>query len=555
MPNSESIDNISSGGFYIGDAQDVTIQAGGDIVAGNKTIIQNIIQQTAEKIVTAPYKFLASYDISDRDIFFGRTAVIEELAGRIPRHKALIINGQSGSGKTSLINAGLIPRLVENGYVYVSFRDYSDPIRQLRDYLTQHEEFKLDQAQSLPLLRILQEVSLQQKSRIVIFLDQFERFFLSVDSKLRSQFIQEVRVCMEGVLSAEEMNFVFSIRHDFFGLLVSEFETAIPTFFNDCARFNLQPLSQEEAREAIIKPLKHVPNMGYKTEFVDEVLLPGLMVEATGSEQIEPPHLQIICNRLYEAARERYGADLEQGGVVQIDHELYSELGKTQGILRDYLDDYVERIVQGDPDRRYIVRSTLKLMTETVGTRKFLSLADIQAGLLDVSHADIEGIIRQLIDGRVVEARGQGERASYSLSHEFMVEKVQSWYDEREMRRKKAQETLERGLAEWKSTKALLSETQVTNIRKWLGWESLSEAAKQLLTDSQQTYEERKRKEAEQERRLRTRTRIIWSVIGFAIVIAGVLTFWALESAKETRWQAKLGWIQGTQALISSECV
>jgi len=101
---------MSNDGLQFGNITgNVTIQqAGGDIVAGNKTIINQIIQQAAKQIVTAPYKFLASYDISDHDIFFGRDAVIDKLVGKLPRYKTLVINGRSGSGKTSLINAGLI---------------------------------------------------------------------------------------------------------------------------------------------------------------------------------------------------------------------------------------------------------------------------------------------------------------------------------------------------------------------------------------------------------------------------------------------------------------
>lgn len=539
MVNDELTDNIRRGGIHVGQARDITMQAGGDIVAGNKTIIQNLIQQDAQKIVTAPYKFLASYDISDRDIFFGRTAVIEDLAGKIPRHKALIINGRSGSGKTSLINAGLIPRLAENGYFYVSFRDYSHPIEQMRDYLSAH--FKLERAHTRSLLEILQASSQQQgQNCVAVILDQFERFFVGVSSGLRAQFIQEFKRCMESDLSAQEMNFVFSIRQDFFGRLVDEFEAAMPTFFNDSARFNLRSLSSEEAREAIVKPLQNVPNIGYEKAFVDAVLLPSLIGQATDREQIEPPHLQIVCNQLYEEARKRYAEDLAEGEVVRIGNDLYRDLGETQGILRHYLDDFVERLANKNPERMAVVRSMLKLMIETVGTRKFVSLGNLSAGLPDVPPTDLDEITTQLQDGRVVETRGQGETASYSLSHEFMVEKVQSWYDPREMERQRAQETLERGLAEWKSTKALLNETQVTNIRQWLVEASLSADAKQLLVESKQEYEENKRKEKEQERRLKMRTRMIWSVIGLALVVAAILTYVAREEASKAVLNAEI---------------
>jgi len=124
-----------TGGFNIGRvAGDLSIQAGGDIVAGNKTIINNIIQRIAKELTTTPYKFLASYEIADRDIFYGRDAIIEELAAQVGRHKVILINGASGAGKSSLVNAGLIPRIADNGYTFVTFREYSDPLAQLQGY-------------------------------------------------------------------------------------------------------------------------------------------------------------------------------------------------------------------------------------------------------------------------------------------------------------------------------------------------------------------------------------------------------------------------------------
>ncbi|MGA1794892.1 MAG: eIF2A-related protein [bacterium] len=468
-------------GLQIGDVgRDFKVS--GDIVAGNKVVIHNIIHQAAQKIITAPYKFLASYDISDRFIFFGRTGVIEELAGHIPRHKTLIINGQSGAGKTSLINAGLIPHLAENGYFFVRFRDYADPMRQLREYFARHKEFKLEGTDLLSLLQILWAISHRQKSRLVLVLDQFERFFTNVNVDHRDLFIKEFKACMDSDLSAEEMNFVFSIRQDFFGQFVREFEAVIPMFLNECARYHLHPLNREEARDAIVEPLRYIYNIGYNIRFVNEILIPGLMGGGAGTEQVEPPHLQIVCNRLFFAAKKR----LKTCRVVEIDRDLYEELGGAQGILQDYLDHCVEEIVQ-DPKKTNIVRSMLKLMIETTGTRKFVSLREIQDGLPDIKDSPlIKDLIIRLEDARVIEMRGEGEDASYSLSHDFMVKKIQEWLDEREMNRKRAQETLKRGIAEWKSSGSLLNKRQVRIIQKWII--TLGDEDKKLLEDSQRAY-------------------------------------------------------------------
>ena len=210
------------------------------------------------------------------------------------------------------------------------------------------------------------------------------------------------------------------------------------------------------------------------------------MGQATGEAKIEPPHLQIVCNQLYEAARARARnrQQLEDGEPVRIGFDLYHDLGETDGMLRDYLDDVVRRITNGDAKQIAIVRSTLKLMIETVGTRKFESVDDISTNLPDVARTETERIIQKLQESRVLEAKQFGNETEFSLSHEFMVAKVQSWYDERELQRKKAKDTLDRGLVRWASTKALLDDTEIEAIQQWVPNASDHKAVRELLAQS-----------------------------------------------------------------------
>lgn len=490
MSSGTPSEETSVAGIHVQQARDVTLRAGGDIVAGDKTTIHNYYGPKPQDITKAPYKFLSYYDIGDRDIFFGRDAVVEELAGEIPRHKVLIINGQSGSGKTSLINAGLIPRLAENGYLYVYFRDYTNPLEQLREYFRDHPDFALPEADKLSLLQILRTIRSQQESPVVVIFDQFERFLINVAAEPRREFLQQLRECLESDLTADELNLAISLRDDFFGKLLLEAEAIIPTFGTDSHHHNLRTLTRDEARQAIIQPLKNIPNIGFDGKFVDDVLLPHLM-GASGTDgesvlpetKIEPPHLQIVCNQLYEAADRQLKED---GEPIRIGFDLYHDLGETEGMLRDYLDDVVRRITNGDPKQIAIVRSTLKLMIETVGTRRFESLDDIAAKLPDVPRNEAERIVQTLQESRVVEAKQSGHETEFSLSHEFMVAKVQSWYDEREMERRRAEETLDRGLAAWHNTRSVLDEEQLALINRWIPTNSLQSIACELLTASRQ---------------------------------------------------------------------
>jgi len=149
---------------------------------------------------------------------------------------------------------------------------------------------------------------------------------------------------------------------------------------------------------------------------------------------------------------------------------------------------------------------------------------------------------------RILETRVQGADVQYSLSHEVLVEKVQSWFDERELQRQKAQETLARGLAEWQSTQALLNAKQVAHIHQWLGGAELDEPAQKLLAASQQAYEARQRKEAEQERRIRLGRRIIMGVVAVALVVAVSLTIWALRERNTAQRQVEVARVHSLTA-------
>ena len=538
----------SQGGIQIGDvAGDMSLQAGGDIVAGNKTVIQNIVQQAVKKLTTSPYKFLAFYDISDKDIFYGRSTVIEDLAGKVPRYKTLIINGASGSGKSSLINAGLIPRLAENGYTYVSFREYSEPLQQLREYLSRQKLVPLENEISpdTPLLQLLKLFRENQDTHLVVIFDQFERFLVNVTPQLRRAFIEALKQCMESDLSAKEMNFLFVLRQDFFGQMVAEIETVIPNFLNESARLNLQPLSQAEAREAIIEPLENLDvKIMYDEEFVDEILLSGLLAQSTEQSGINPPHLQIVCNQLYEAAYQRLG----QKKSVIINAKLYKELGGVQTILQTYLDRTIEDIAHA-PAKMAIVRSMLKVMIETVGTRKFVSLEDLRRALPDVVETEMIKFLDKLRELRVIELR----QPRYSLSHEFMVEKVRSWFDEREMARQQALETLERGVAEYQASGALLNEKQVNKIRKWLS--DFNEDELRLLVASETAITLKKRQEKEQQRQLAAskfaRKRAIAIGMVVALVLSVISVLFGIDARKqrdEAKEQAEIALIEKIRA-------
>ena len=161
MDTSQS--NISQGGITLGEGASITLGAG-DAVGRDKIInnIQNIHQraltaaeeagqdraletQALAQGVSAfvgrlqaiasetsdsdksgsPYKGLLSYRLSDSEIFFGRSQAIAGVLGRLQRGGLTVLHSESGSGKSSLVQAGLSPRLITAGHLPVYIRPYT----------------------------------------------------------------------------------------------------------------------------------------------------------------------------------------------------------------------------------------------------------------------------------------------------------------------------------------------------------------------------------------------------------------------------------------------
>lgn len=79
-----------------------------------------------------PYKFLYAFEIEDANIFFGRDTATEELHNVILKDRLTVLHAKSGAGKTSLLNAGLSPRLIREGCLPVYARPYEDPREKIR---------------------------------------------------------------------------------------------------------------------------------------------------------------------------------------------------------------------------------------------------------------------------------------------------------------------------------------------------------------------------------------------------------------------------------------
>ncbi|MGC8781870.1 MAG: hypothetical protein ACP5UQ_13500, partial [Anaerolineae bacterium] len=313
----------------------------------------------------APYRFLDSYDLLDASIYAGREADVERLEGEVLAHRLVILQGPVGVGKTSLLRAGLTPRLLARGYLVLAVRSYADPIAALCSGLEQaRDHLQVDLGRATDLVEIVRAGQSSLDRPVVIVLEHFESFFS--DPRLNAAGRERFRDMLADFRTATFRHpacLIISIRQQAQGQL-SYFQAAVPDIFHHVVALDL--LKPEQARRAILAPLDGLqPPLVFDPRFLDGRLLPDLATAGREDGAIDPPHLQIVCKALYDEARAR--------GRQIIDADLYESLGGKRGTLGGY----VERTLSEEfPDAgRYdLARRLLKAMASPSGETISLSL-------------------------------------------------------------------------------------------------------------------------------------------------------------------------------------
>ena len=180
----------------------------------------------------SPYKGLDSFAKDDADFFFGRTRDIRLIVANVFASPLTVLYGPSGVGKTSVLRAGVLPRLHERDIVFTVLREWSgDATDTLRDA-----------AGAAP-----GEPGGKAGRRTVLVLDEFEDFFL--DPSEDDTFAAELARLL--TTPGRQWSALISIREDSLAKL-DRFEGRIPGLLDNVLR--LDHLDREAGREAILGP-------------------------------------------------------------------------------------------------------------------------------------------------------------------------------------------------------------------------------------------------------------------------------------------------------------
>ncbi|MEV4617319.1 SUMF1/EgtB/PvdO family nonheme iron enzyme [Asanoa sp. NPDC049573] len=373
------------------------------------------------------FKFLAPFEETDAERFFGRRVEVDAVMQKIASRSFVVLHSRSGAGKTSLIRAGLIPNLVRQQYRAVYLTAWRDPIAQLAEVLAANRNggrAALRRRVSDELVRLS-----SAGTHVVIFIDQFEQFFLStnITEQQRADLTALLEDCVSGRLA--NVRFVVSVREDFLADLHDLQQTLRTTFAN---YYRLGNLSSVQAREAIEGPL------GLAGIKAPSALVEQILDELQqGAGQIFPPQLQIVCDRLFSQERDAGWVATQVPGDLEA-------LGGVRGILANYVSDVLRSMTAVE---RSGAQTVLKALVSSRKTRSKVGLEILAArteGAVDLRH-----VLEALEDHRLIRRDDEAGALHFELTHEYMIDEISSWITEDEYNTRRAQELVEREFFNW----------------------------------------------------------------------------------------------------------
>jgi WD40 repeat protein len=279
----------------------------------------------------SPYLGLAAFQPDDADRYFGRDSLVERLVHQVARAPVVAVFGASGSGKSSLISAGLIPASQAHpafsGHRWspVLLTPTGRPMRELARAVAEFCGGEPEHDEPGWLDRALRHADPAGGTRVLLVVDQFEELFtLCQDAGERTEFIDAL---LDAALGPGRVaHVVLGVRADFYGHCATH--PGLLTLLGD--QVLVGPMTRDELRSAITQPAA----MAKLT--IERELVATMIADITD----EPGGLPLLSHALMETWRHRRNNAMTQAGyqmcggvhgaLTQTAERLYAEFDTTE---------------------------------------------------------------------------------------------------------------------------------------------------------------------------------------------------------------------------------
>lgn len=357
-----------------------------------------------------PYPGLAAFRPEEHHLFFGRDDDADRVVGRLLETRLISVVGHSGTGKSSLVAAGVVPRLAvqRENLSYLRFEPQGRPFHQLAEALCrdlpadQRDRARVDHlrqllaetGESMPSEDLLAAASLDflgcWTGPLLLLVDQAEDLFTHTPPASARRF----RKMFAALLAVENLQLVLTLRSEFTARLM---EWLGEDLFR-ASLIVLEPIREEQRLQAIITGPAEVLGVPVQAELV------ATLVAASGATSGALPLIALTLERLFEQR------DAERGLTLAA----YQRMGGLESIVETAASG-IERLIASDPQ------------LELACVRLFAELATVIGEMPTRRAAAIEPLRADRQVGRLVDAlRRQGflsdpDDQHVELAHETLM--------------------------------------------------------------------------------------------------------------------------------------
>ena len=379
------------------------------------------LSQGIAKQETCPFRGLKAFGEKDKQFFFGRQSLIQRLTLHMQQKRFLAVLGPSGSGKSSLVRAGLVPELRQRGHAIVLFTATDQPLTELAyglQGLIPDEQVGPSSDQWFRLLgqneHGLQDIAKKiGQKRIFIAIDQFEEVFtLAQDPTQRESFISNLLYALDqpdGPISV-----ILTLRSDFLGHCITW-----PDLNNFVSEHLVQvaPMNQKELHKAVEEPARMV---GLTFE---EGLVSRILDDVSGA----PGELPLLQHALLELYEQRDGWTLTAAA--------YTKIGGIEGALARRADAEYDALNEHEREilRKMVTLCLIQTVEGSDDTRRIATLEEVLA--VHENGALVKALLQRWTAARLLTIRGDEARGVelIEVAHEALIRrwgKIQTWMAE-----------------------------------------------------------------------------------------------------------------------------
>lgn len=379
-----------------------------------------------------PYVGPRSFQKEEKEIFFGRDMEKERLLSLLIANRCVVLFAQSGTGKTSLVNAGVTDLLQTEGFQSVLPTRVIGPVNEFDDKKRHKNVFEVNAAIGLldfidgdvsdlepepSLYNVIRRISSydEEKPTLVIF-DQFEELFTTITRQYHDKdvFIDTI---IELMNEFRDLRYLFVVREEW----LAEIDERSHRFDDNLrARIRLRGLKAHQADDAINEPL-NATNTGIvfekkaRAKLIEDLLSTNIEddrgnIRVVVGEYIEPVQLQVVCAALWSKhdPHERY--------ITEND---LNKIGSVNEVLSKYYDDCVTEASMGRFEDELFLRNWFEhqLITSSE-TRGFIHLSNNGAAGVPVD------IVKILQSFHILKLESRSGSRWVELSHDRLIKPI-----------------------------------------------------------------------------------------------------------------------------------